>query len=797
MTTLRTFGFPWVWLLLLLPLLSVAPSAAEDIPAFEGAFGWPAIEPAPDQSGPNCACQFPAIAADESRVYVGLRQIDVYSRDGEWLDFYPFSSPIRGVGDLEWGSNSRVTDLALGGTDRLFVLDRGYAAVHVYSRDGTFIRGWGGRGDAPEDLADPRAICVSDDGSVYVLDCYPARIVHFDADGQFLNAWATPVLPEPYDTTADDIAPAPGGGVWVVIDARYYGETPEQSARETRLHRYGPDGIEVTNWQIETDEYDYDLQIETDSAGNVWVSGTKLRRFTPDGTLLAEMDGPWWTHEFCIAPDSQVLYLGATQLTLDYYYRDIVCDVKVMGFDGQAVGGFGSHWAADDVGMLWRPWGLAVALDGTTYTKSEYGDSYTEYLFRFGADGGLLESLVTDQHPIYNPATQAVELLDRYANFFGPAGAYMLTVSDIYWVPPDERGTNPDGYGVVELQILPDRTVFARLRAPEAPEGFWEDTCWTSACSQLRSGDIVLAMIVDSSGVGDRLLWVATLTLQGELIRSVLIQDPSCDWFPCNVTLDDGGAIYIAGNGVWKFSPSGIPIGRIDGWGGEGDQRDAPGSLTLTPSGVNVDPAGRVRVLDWRANRVLTFAYTPAPFPDVPYYYWAKDAVRAAVAAGVVTGHGNGDYAPTQAVHRDEMAVFVARALAGGEANIPPGPAEETFLDVPPDYWAYDHIEYCADSGVVAGIAEGQYGPAQIVDRAQTAVYIARAKGWVALSDDMSTAPELFPDVPAGYWAGTAIQACVQNNVVQGYGDGNYGPEVTVSRDQMAVFVTRAFRLAL
>jgi len=77
------------------------------------------------------------------------------------------------------------------------------------------------------------------------------------------------------------------------------------------------------------------------------------------------------------------------------------------------------------------------------------------------------------------------------------------------------------------------------------------------------------------------------------------------------------------------------------------------------------------------------------------------------------------------------------------------------------------------------------------------AVFVARAKDWVGINDDMTTAPQLFPDVPEGFWAGTAIEECVGHGVVQGYNDGYYRPDWTVTRDQMAVFVTRAFDLTL
>jgi hypothetical protein len=77
------------------------------------------------------------------------------------------------------------------------------------------------------------------------------------------------------------------------------------------------------------------------------------------------------------------------------------------------------------------------------------------------------------------------------------------------------------------------------------------------------------------------------------------------------------------------------------------------------------------------------------------------------------------------------------------------------------------------------------------------AVYVARARGWIAINEDMATAPELFPDVPAGFWSGRAIEACVASGVVEGYDDGYYHPEWVVTRDQMAVYVARAFELPL
>jgi Tol biopolymer transport system component len=183
-------------------------------------------------------------------------------------------------------------------------------------------------------------------------------------------------------------------------------------------------------------------------------------------------------------------------------------------------------------------------------------------------------------------------------------------------------------------------------------------------------------------------------------------------------------------------------------------------------------------------------------FSDVPKSQWAYCAINACAQAGIVHGYEDGTYQPGLVVTRDQMAAYISRALAGGE--VPPGPAEPSFpADVPTTNWAYDYIEYAAAHGVVEGYDDTHYRPDLAVDRAQMAVYAARAQGWVGIDDDMTAARPLFLDVPAGFWSGTAIQACLDNGVVQGYDDGLYHPEIVVTRDQMAVYVARAFELPL
>ena len=162
-------------------------------------------------------------------------------------------------------------------------------------------------------------------------------------------------------------------------------------------------------------------------------------------------------------------------------------------------------------------------------------------------------------------------------------------------------------------------------------------------------------------------------------------------------------------------------------------------------------------------------------------------------------GYVDGTYQPTWTVTRDQMAVYTARALAGGDAffdtYVPPGGPR--FSDVSTSHWAYKYIEYCADpaQGVVTGFEDGTYQPSQAVNRGQMAAFIGRALegGDAFFSTYVPPSGPTFPDVPESFWAYKYVEYIANAGVTQGYPDGNYHPEVNVTRDQMAVYVSKAF----
>ncbi len=197
-----------------------------------------------------------------------------------------------------------------------------------------------------------------------------------------------------------------------------------------------------------------------------------------------------------------------------------------------------------------------------------------------------------------------------------------------------------------------------------------------------------------------------------------------------------------------------------------------------------------------------------AEYSDVPTWQWAWSYIQGVTDAGIAAGYGDGTYQPSTTVTRDQMAVFIARAMCGGDSGVPAGPAAATFPDVPATgygdggtdpYWAYKYVEYAVANHVVSGFDDGLYHPDWDVTRGQMAAFLARS---MAGGDDSVPAPSgspRFPDVTdtINSWCYNYVEYIADKGVTTGYPDGMYHPEIACSRDQMAAYLCRAFDLTM
>jgi subtilisin-like proprotein convertase family protein len=211
-------------------------------------------------------------------------------------------------------------------------------------------------------------------------------------------------------------------------------------------------------------------------------------------------------------------------------------------------------------------------------------------------------------------------------------------------------------------------------------------------------------------------------------------------------------------------------------------------------------------------------------FTDVPRSNIFYANVEALLHGSVTQGCGVGLYCPTATVVRDQMAAFIARAMAGSDAAVPLSATAQSqpyncigggislFPDVQPTDGFCKHIHYIYARSITAGCVDG-YCPTQATTRGQMAAFIARAlvspagDGAIPMSYTDPTSglsyncgdstANHFPDVPDSDAFCRQIHFIWARQIVGGGGDGLYHSLDAVVRDTMAKFLANAFQLKL
>jgi hypothetical protein len=178
-------------------------------------------------------------------------------------------------------------------------------------------------------------------------------------------------------------------------------------------------------------------------------------------------------------------------------------------------------------------------------------------------------------------------------------------------------------------------------------------------------------------------------------------------------------------------------------------------------------------------------------FDDVPTGSVHAGAVDCLWTYGIVQGRTASTYAPNAEVTRQQMATFVAGTLEQilDRFHTLPPPTDPTFTDA--DAISSPHrtnVGRLQEAGIVTGYADGTFRPAQVVDRAQVASFVARA-----LEDVIGGAlprSDSFDDIGPPHAANIEKLAAI--GVVQGRADGSYAPQASTTRAQMATIVARS-----
>jgi hypothetical protein len=182
-------------------------------------------------------------------------------------------------------------------------------------------------------------------------------------------------------------------------------------------------------------------------------------------------------------------------------------------------------------------------------------------------------------------------------------------------------------------------------------------------------------------------------------------------------------------------------------------------------------------------------------FDDVPSTYWANSFIERLYNAGITGGCSTSPmlYCPDATVTRAQMAIFILRGMHGKDFTPPPA-IGTVFTDVPVTAFAANWIEQLSAEGVTGGCGGGNYCPDATITRAQMAIFLLRGEHGSTYTPPTATGT-VFTDVPLGSFADSWIEQLALEGITAGCGGGNYCPDNSVTRAEMAVFLVRAFNL--
>ena len=113
-------------------------------------------------------------------------------------------------------------------------------------------------------------------------------------------------------------------------------------------------------------------------------------------------------------------------------------------------------------------------------------------------------------------------------------------------------------------------------------------------------------------------------------------------------------------------------------------------------------------------------------------------------------------------------------------------PAVFSFIDTVPSNWYYDAVKYAYDHALMAGTSVTNFSPNVSMTRGMMVTVLYRM-----VEDDGSLGDNPFTDVKSSDWYRDAVIWAYQNGIVNGYGNGKFGPNDPITREQMAAILYR------
>lgn len=261
-------------------------------------------------------------------------------------------------------------------------------------------------------------------------------------------------------------------------------------------------------------------------------------------------------------------------------------------------------------------------------------------------------------------------------------------------------------------------------------------------------------------------------------IRMTIKTDTELWIYNMKVDITQGGTVYDAFIAALNNAGNMSAIGADKGY-----------VRSITKDGVTLSEFDKGKNSGWlyKVNgekpTVGLTSYVLNSNDDIVWYYTQDWTVEA---PGITGGYGGGrggssggsggGGSVTKPEEPDEEPTETPE-----EPEIAPAPE---FSDVE-NHWAKESIEYVVSLGVMNGVSESEFAPDEKLTRAMLVTMLYR------LSGEETVGENVFSDIADDDWYAQAANWAAKNGITAGYGDGTFGANDPVTRQQLVVFLMR------
>ena len=178
-------------------------------------------------------------------------------------------------------------------------------------------------------------------------------------------------------------------------------------------------------------------------------------------------------------------------------------------------------------------------------------------------------------------------------------------------------------------------------------------------------------------------------------------------------------------------------------------------------------------------------------FQDVTADQWFYEAVDHMASEGYILGISQTHFGPALNMNRASFVTLLGR-LEGVEKTF----TETRFADVPADSFYSGYVAWADEQGIVKGLTETMFGPAESVNRAQMVTFLYRyavSEGMdVTVADPDALLAQFSDGETLPEWAKDAFLWAIDRGIINGM-DGKLAPGSLTNRAQVAVMLYRFF----